>query len=105
MAPRSDHLLFELQPAMRKAITRSELVAATYIRAIFKSRTIISGLQGMTTYTRIPDANVSIGANIKAARSAADGIMSSFDNSLIASANVWNNPFGPTRLGPMRCCM
>ena len=37
--------------------------------------------------------------------SAAFGMMSSFSASLMPSARLCSRPNGPTRLGPMRCCM
>jgi hypothetical protein len=46
-----------------------------------------------------------IGARMNTTRSAALGMMSSFSASLMPSARLCSRPNGPTRLGPIRCCM
>ena len=48
---------------------------------------------------------VSIGAIRNSARLAPDGMMVSLISILIASANGWNRPNGPTTFGPLRNCI
>ena len=66
---------------------------------------LTTGPKGITAKARKQVVAEMIGAKMKTALSAAVGMMSSFNANLMPSANPCSKPKGPTRFGPMRCCM
>src|SRR5690606_12150444 len=100
MAPRSDHLLLELQPAMRNEITTKEVRAAIKISAMLRSCAINVGPKGMTINTAKAGAKATIGARTNTHRSTPLGMISSLEISLMTSASDWMIPWGPVLMGP-----
>src|ERR671930_2527325 len=64
-----------------------------------------SGPNGSTENATIAGIVEMIGASQYTLRSAVSGMICSLNGSLIASATDCSQPFGPTRLGPGRCCI
>ena len=64
-----------------------------------------SGRTGSPRRPGRPGSREMIGARTKTGLSAAFGMMSSFSVSLTPSARLCSRPNGPSRFGPMRCCI
>ena len=60
---------------------------------------------GITAHATIASRKVSIGAIRNSNRFEPVGMMVSFITILMASANGWNRPNGPTTFGPLRNCI
>jgi hypothetical protein len=62
-------------------------------------------VKGITAQAASAGAMASIGAMMKTALLELLGTMISLNSSFRPSAIGWIRPQGPTRLGPIRCCM
>jgi hypothetical protein len=94
MAPSSEYLLFEDQPAMKSTIVVTEVTAIMYSTPTLRSMNVMPFPKGNTPQTRRAGANARIGANMKTTGSLARGIRASFCISLVMSAMGWRGP-GP----------
>ncbi len=105
MAPNNEYLLLLDHPAIKIAITEIEATEEIYNTPILISQIwkfLANAIGAIISMAAIIIIN---GAKLNKKRSAPSGVKPSFNMSFKVSAEVCNQPLGPTLLGPKRICI